>query len=108
MTTSMAFFALLLCLLSTTFPILAHATTTNPSRKHSILPHLLCLDSGYCVPKTMSTPSLDLDNHIKLDVAGQASSMPQSGGAMLDRHVVFAVRIAEPADNPYAKRLKTL
>lgn len=100
----MSFCVLLLCLLSTTLPILAHAATTNPARKHNNLPHLLCLDSGYCVPKTMSTPSLDLESHINLDITGVASLAPQSGGGMLDQNVVFSVRLAEPAENLYGKK----
>lgn len=104
MTMSMAFRILLLCLLSTTLPILAQATTTNPARKHNTPSHLLCLDSGYCVPKTMSTPSLDLENHIKLDITGEASLTPQSGGEILDQNVVFAVRLAKPAVKSHAKK----
>jgi hypothetical protein len=100
----MGFCILLLCLLSTTLPILAHVTTTNQARNHNNLPHLLCLDSGYCVPKTILTPSLHLESHIELDIIGQASLTPQSGGAMLDRHVVFAVKLAGPADNSRAKK----
>jgi hypothetical protein len=82
--------------LFTTFPILAYAkTTTNPARNHNTPPQLLCLDSGFCVPKTISTPSLDLESHIRLDIMSEASLTPQLGGNMLDRNVVFAVRIAE-------------
>ena len=99
----MGFRILLLCLLSTTLPIFALATTTNLARKHNTPSHLLCLDSGYCVPKTMSTPSLDLESHGKLDITGEASLTPQLGGGMLDQNVVFAVRLAGPADSSHAK-----
>jgi hypothetical protein len=76
-------------------PISAYAkTTTHPARNHNT-PQLICLDSGFCVPKTISTPSLDLESHIRLHIHDEASLTPQLGGGMMDENVVFAVRIAE-------------
>lgn len=95
MTTSICFHIFILYLF-TTLPVLAHAkTTTNPARNHNTPPQLLCLDSGFCVPKTISIPSLDLESHIRLDITSETSLAPQPGGRMLDQNVVFAVRIAE-------------
>jgi len=80
----------------TSFPIPIHGNkTTQVARNHSTPPQLLCLDSGYCVPKTVSSPSLDLESHIRLGINSEASLVPQLGGAMLDKNVVFAVRISQ-------------
>jgi hypothetical protein len=95
MTTSIGLRILFLYLL-TPFPIFAHAkTTTHPARNHNTPPQLLCLDSGFCVPKIISTPSLDLESRIRLHIHNEASLTPQFGGRMLDANVVFAVKIAE-------------
>lgn len=95
MTTFIGFHVFILYLF-TTFTILAYAkTSTNPARNHNTPHQLLCLDSGFCVPKTISTPSLDLESHVRLDVSSEASLIPHLGGNVLDRNVVFAVRIAE-------------
>lgn len=87
-----------LSLLSTILPTIAYANTSNPSRKYTSPPQLLCLDSGICIPKAISTPSLDLEYHVELDISGQASLAPQSGVRLLDRHIVFAVRMADAGD----------
>jgi hypothetical protein len=85
------FFSLL-----TTFSIFAHAKTpTHPARNHNTPPQLLCLDSGFCLPKTISTPSLDLESHVGAYILNEASLTPQLGGRVMDGNVVFAVRIAE-------------
>jgi hypothetical protein len=85
------FFSLL-----TTFSIFAHAKTpTYPARNHNTPPQLLCLDSGFCLPKTISTPSLDLESHVGAYILNEASLTPQLGGRVMDGNVVFAVRIAE-------------
>jgi hypothetical protein len=90
MTTFIGFRILFLYPLST-FPIFAFAkTATHLTRDHNTPPQLLCLDSGFCVPKMISTPSLDLESHIS-----ESSMIPQLGGRMMDGNVVFAVRIAE-------------
>lgn len=52
----------------------------------------------------MSTPSLDLESHVKLDMTGEASLTPQFGGIVLDQDIVFAVRLAEPAEGFYANK----
>ena len=107
MTTSIGFHIFILYLF-TTLPVLGYAkTTTNPATNHNTPPQLLCLDSGFCVPKTISTPSLDLESHLRLDITNQASLTPQLGGRMLDQNVVFAVRIAEGrvGDDVWAKRI---
>lgn len=95
MTTSIGFHIVILYLF-TTLPAFALAKiTTDPARNHNTPPQLLCLDSGFCVPKTISTPSLYLESHIRLDITNEASLTPQLGGRMLDRNVVFAVRSAK-------------
>lgn len=87
-----------LSLLSTILPTIAYADISNPSRKQTSPPQLLCLDSGVCIPKAISTPSLDLEYHVELDISGQASLAPHSGVRLLSRHTVFAVRMSGTGD----------
>jgi hypothetical protein len=95
MTTSIGLRILFLYLLTTLRTFAYAKTTAHPARNHNTPPQLLCLDSGFCVPKTISTPSLDLESHIRLHIHNEASLTPQLGGGMMDENVVFAVRIAE-------------
>jgi hypothetical protein len=95
MTTSIGLHLLFLFLLASS-PILAHVKTIkHPAINHNTPPQLLCLDSGFCLPKTISTPSLDPESHIRLDSASKESLTPHMGGGMMDGNVVFAVRFAE-------------
>jgi hypothetical protein len=95
MTTSIRLYFLVLFLLASS-PILAHAKTIkHPLRNHNTPPQLLCLDSGFCIPKTISTPSLDLESHIRLDLSSEESLTPQLGGGWMDGNVVFAVMIGK-------------